>query len=96
MNKDGCLYTVILSIHAPREGSDVLIDNVHVRNILLSIHAPREGSDILKFGFSYTSALSIHAAREGSDIIIIICQSDKTPFNPRSPRRERPSGFSSG
>ena len=22
MNKDGCLYTVILSIHAPREGSD--------------------------------------------------------------------------
>ena len=34
----------MISIHAPREGSDgVLFDGIH--KLLISIHAPREGSD---------------------------------------------------
>ena len=37
-----------ISIHAPREGSDVEIDNGKPATWAISIHAPREGSDILK------------------------------------------------
>ena len=57
-----------ISIHAPREGSDLgeLLDAAGSQ--LISIHAPREGSDV-----AYTDAgfsvyyISIHAPREGSD-----------------------------
>ena len=38
----------IISIHAPREGSDVLAVNGIGQLALISIHAPREGSDGLK------------------------------------------------
>ena len=34
----------MISIHAPREGSDVFLSQALV-DILISIHAPREGSD---------------------------------------------------
>ena len=34
-----------ISIHAPREGSDVGVSSHQVGYILISIHAPREGSD---------------------------------------------------
>ena len=56
----------IISIHAPREGSD-LAARAHPGVGGISIHAPREGSD-----FRFTSVynkrrISIHAPREGSD-----------------------------
>ena len=35
---------LVISIHAPREGSDVIEDVTDVLG-LISIHAPREGSD---------------------------------------------------
>ena len=35
-----------ISIHAPREGSDLLLDlGQVVEGLAISIHAPREGSD---------------------------------------------------
>ena len=56
-----------ISIHAPREGSDVVVvDEVGLFGI--SIHAPREGSDVLaKVGEGHRIRISIHAPREGSD-----------------------------
>ena len=39
-----------ISIHAPREGSDIPIESL-TESINISIHAPREGSDI---GYSYS------------------------------------------
>ena len=36
--------TTIISIHAPREGSDLLLENLF-DHLSISIHAPREGSD---------------------------------------------------
>ena len=36
-----------ISIHAPREGSDVFLSQALV-DILISIHAPREGSDVVR------------------------------------------------
>ena len=56
----------IISIHAPREGSDSSIWRKKVDR-LISIHAPREGSDDLEKGIDAYFAISIHAPREGSD-----------------------------
>ena len=37
----------LISIHAPREGSDIVKVNT-IGQIIISIHAPREGSDTAK------------------------------------------------
>ena len=56
----------VISIHAPRAGSDHLpFRSINAYNI--SIHAPRAGSD---FSVNYArarSGISIHAPRAGSD-----------------------------
>ena len=39
------LADILISIHAPREGSDIQAIPTLVANIPISIHAPREGSD---------------------------------------------------
>ena len=36
---------VLISIHAPRTGSDAVNLFQHQRNLVISIHAPRTGSD---------------------------------------------------
>ena len=79
----------LISIHAPREGSDT--EN-HCRYPVqrgISIHAPREGSDALPCRPWCRCPISIHAPREGSDR----CPSRRHPrcrhFYPRSPRGER-------
>ena len=60
-------FKVDISIHAPREGSDVNAIKEQWRYIFISIHAPREGSDYFFLYFSFQFAISIHAPREGSD-----------------------------
>ena len=81
----------VISIHAPRVGSDLsqtVIDNALPG---ISIHAPRVGSDdgsIL--GISYRN-ISIHAPRVGSDGSSLSSRSRGRNFNPRSPCGERPS-----
>ena len=56
-----------ISIHAPREGSDLnKLVSTSLRSI--SIHAPREGSDLALAGHDVIGfVISIHAPREGSD-----------------------------
>ena len=57
-----------ISIHASREGSDIITPCFPVGVNPISIHASREGSDaavILKY--THTATISIHASREGSD-----------------------------
>ena len=56
-----------ISIHAPREGSDVQQDGQDLDAVAISIHAPREGSDGIVTGGFQRLAISIHAPREGSD-----------------------------
>ena len=57
-----------ISIHAPREGSDM----VHLVFVFqaadISIHAPREGSDQQSRNAPGGGDISIHAPREGSDM----------------------------
>ena len=42
--RDSNGHLVLISIHAPREGSDI-IQEVFKESLKISIHAPREGSD---------------------------------------------------
>ena len=57
----------VISIHAPRVGSDKLISVKPTRH-KISIHAPRVGSDLGNPGaLSVLSHISIHAPRVGSD-----------------------------
>ena len=39
---------IIISIHAPRAGSDLVLSNFLLRPFGISIHAPRAGSDVKK------------------------------------------------
>ena len=58
-----------ISIHAPREGSDVKHKCPPDKHTLISIHAPREGSDVYyRNGEVNQYYISIHAPREGSDM----------------------------
>ena len=60
-----------ISIHAPREGGD-LLDFVDMHNIHISIHAPREGGDVWRLCCVLTvSYISIHAPREGGDLVYL-------------------------
>ena len=65
-HRSSSLGPVVISIHAPREGSDVYRGScLTVRAI--SIHAPREGSDVVVVFKLVHLVISIHAPREGSD-----------------------------
>ena len=78
-----------VSIHAPREGSDLLRCSAYGPAVV-SIDAPREGSDSpLRRGFR-EKGVSIHAPGEGSDVVTGCgFQPGHWCFNPCSRRRER-------
>ena len=80
----------IISIHAPREGSDGRLSSTTGGKDGISIHAPREGSDVFQSGFHTVLPISIHAPREGSDFFLLYTGLQMSYFYPRSPRGERP------
>ena len=55
-----------ISIHAPREGSDIF-GQADDPITVISIHTPREGSDINAEIARLEYVISIHTPREGSD-----------------------------
>ena len=63
---------VRVSIHAPREGSDLFLPQQHPYRIGVSIHAPREGSDfrlLCNFspGYRFLSTLPVRGATSPLD-----------------------------
>ena len=74
----------MISIHAPREGSDGL-NSAAAQREYISIHAPREGSDSLDLTLTKIEQISIHAPREGSDPKGDPGEQGPKDFNPRSP-----------
>ena len=60
------LVTELISIHAPRAGSDNTALE-RILNHLISIHAPRAGSDARPTENTAPYFISIHAPRAGSD-----------------------------
>ena len=80
----------IISIHAPREGSDDFVVGQLGRDEGISIHAPREGSDVAQqIAHFLVDVISIHAPREGSDALLSQRLEGGIYFYPRSPRGER-------
>ena len=57
----------MISIHAPRGGSDALPGSDGHNFPDISIHAPRGGSDPGKYAAGRIFQISIHAPRGGSD-----------------------------
>ena len=57
----------MISIHAPRTGSDAYGALQLVAGAIISIHAPRTGSDKHPIRFINSTDISIHAPRTGSD-----------------------------
>ena len=83
------LVTITISIHAPREGGDVMLLSQFYTLTDISIHAPREGGDVC---YRYTTPqylISIHAPREGGDDTWLLCCARIQHFNPRPPRGGR-------
>ena len=81
--------TRLISIHAPRMGSDLrFVPYGHAT--FISIHAPRMGSD-LRRGYRRDAerVISIHAPRMGSDHNGVSDAACRSYFNPRSPDGER-------
>ena len=78
----------IISIHAPRMGSDRRDGRPRTR-IVISIHAPRMGSDRRIRPVGCDRKISIHAPRMGSDGTACCRVSADCNFNPRSPDGER-------
>ena len=77
----------VISIHAPREGSDGRGQRFCRPGGRISIHAPREGSAELRRASAIQHTLiSIHAPREGRDLLRpAAVQAGSWYFYPRSP-----------
>ena len=87
------LCKLLISIHAPRGGSDFNLTNKQAKVLDISIHAPRGGSD-RNFEFYRTFAYGFQSTLPAGGATAI---GDSGPlrwryFNPRSPRGERLHG----
>ena len=76
---------MVISIHAPREGSDDARADADTVLQAISIHAPRERATLIIYGRLPGLNISIHAPREGSDYADVILRRVHTDFYPRSP-----------
>ena len=79
----------LISIHAPRVGSDAGSNSDFTKSFTISIHAPRVGSDAVSGCFGQLLIISIHAPRVGSDKVTNRVTRIDSNFNPRSPCGER-------
>ena len=57
-----------ISIHAPREGSDMIASNTARLDMIFQSTLPARGATILQKLVHRTADISIHAPREGSDV----------------------------
>ena len=81
---------LLVSIHAPREGSDTETWQPGPNAMGFNPRSPRRERRAVHVVCVSRLPVSIHAPREGSDDTLPIRSRRKASFNPRSPRRERP------
>ena len=79
--------SAVISIHAPRTGSDVLCGNRWRETLRISIHAPRTGSDKADDFPALVVRISIHAPRTGSDADDLRSRIRKRGFQSTLPAR---------
>ena len=79
-----------ISIHAPREGSDRIVQKITRQVQHFYPRSPRGERLILLLCAFQQQPISIHAPREGSDMQTVSQWATTSYFYPRSPRGERP------
>ena len=84
----------MISIHAPRTGSDAYGALQLVAGAIISIHAPRTGSDF-RFVQHLVCALLFQSTlpARGATVLSLAELAVSSDFNPRSPHGERPFGL---
>ena len=82
---------LLISIHAPRMGSDTTSVATKISTQIFQSTLPAWGATQLLNGSRFESFISIHAPRMGSDRPAIIFGGGRKNFNPRSPHGERQS-----
>ena len=80
-----------ISIHAAREGGDILVAAL-VNRQAISIHAAREGGDSSGMSFPNKCNISIHAAREGGDYCIKLIEKPSDKFQSTPPVKAATGG----
>ena len=85
----GCNYFGI-SIHAPREGSDLASPCLPLLTSHFYPRSPQEERPGAGVYQQAGAAISIHAPRKRSDIHAVLLSFAKMYFYPRSPQEERP------
>ena len=81
-----------ISIHAPREGSDLSTCEASTGSLIFLSTLPARGATQILEMYSNALKISIHAPREGSDFQSNSSRHFPYHFYPRSPRGERPDG----
>ena len=80
----------LISIHAPRVGSDTSDAGMSYSLHLFQSTLPARGATVFPADVRRPPVISIHAPREGSDWPPSPSMTTSWNFNPRSPRGERP------
>ena len=83
---DGEIGKAMISIHAPRTGSDVTDKEGQRGTYRISIHAPRTGSDLTRDLITADNDISIHAPRTGSDRLMFLPASRRQKISIHAPR----------
>ena len=81
---------LLISIHAPRTGSDRAARFTRAVSPLFQSTLPARGATLTKFAALFRRGISIHAPRTGSDACYFVVRRRESDFNPRSPHGERP------
>ena len=83
-----CRRVELISIHAPRAGSDTAKIQTTITAIIISIHAPRAGSDFHDADcIRVEIKISIHAPRAGSDSTAAVIRAVTAIFQSTLPVR---------
>ena len=75
-----------ISIHAPREGGDQLVNNVVLPDILFQSTPPARGATYPRLGIHTQTVISIHAPREGGDFGRHYNRHEPKPISIHAPR----------
>ena len=90
-----CMIARIISIHAPRTGSDSVLPPCGLTQLSFQSTLPARGATSDRWRSAVASGISIHAPRTGSDTLrSSVPRVLPNNFNPRSPHGERPIGRS--
>ena len=80
-------HKIVISIHAPRKGSDDIGNSLYTSQSRFQSTPPARGATVLSIQVLPTLHISIHAPRKGSDIVSVADNSLESAFQSTPPAR---------